>query len=250
LQSYEHHPSLTREEARERLGRSITVPDYAQLVNAMAGERISIATEMVMAHLSIHIRMGHALQKKGRWAVGRHSPRDDIARAKDLCRFIGDQIEMMQYIRGRVGGDRDAILSMQDRPDLGPKASTLSKGTGRSEDAASKCAMEPASNKRARMTNGAQAPCSHSTVATKGRFIPPTPEIEKAGGPSTTEYDRGFSDTSDDERRGLFSVMNSSEYSPVSGVAQEPREVKTEDQAELLCLAQSAQVLTQHQPTT
>jgi hypothetical protein len=45
------------------------VPDYAQLVNAMAGERISIATEMAVAHLSIHIRMGHALQKKERWAV-------------------------------------------------------------------------------------------------------------------------------------------------------------------------------------
>ena len=97
------------------------MPDYAQLVNAMVGERISIATEMVMAHLSIHIRMGHALQKKERWAVGKHSLRDDIARAKDLCGFIGDQIEMMQYIRGRVGDDRDAILSMQDRPDLGPK---------------------------------------------------------------------------------------------------------------------------------
>jgi hypothetical protein len=50
-----------------------------------------------MAHLcSIHIRIGHALQKKERWAVGagRHSPRGDIARAKGLCRFIGDQIEM------------------------------------------------------------------------------------------------------------------------------------------------------------
>ena len=80
LQSYEHHSNRTREEARERLGRSITVPDYAQLVNAMAGERISIATEMVMAHLSIHIRMGHALQKKERLAVGKHSSlRDDIA---------------------------------------------------------------------------------------------------------------------------------------------------------------------------
>jgi hypothetical protein len=45
-------------------------------------------------------------------------------------------------------------------------------------------------------------------------------------------------------------VMESSEYSPVSGVEQEPREVKTEDQAELLRLAQSAQVLTHHQPTT
>jgi hypothetical protein len=65
-------------------------------------------------------------------------------------------------------------------------------------------------------------------VTTKGQFIPLTPEIEKASGPSTTEYDRGHSDTSDDERRGPPSVMDSSEYSPVSGVEQEPREVKAE----------------------
>jgi hypothetical protein len=103
------------------------VPDYAQLVNAMAGERISIATEMAVAHLSIHIRMGHALQKKERWAVsvGKHSIRDDIARAKDLCGFIGDQIEMMQYIRGRVGDDRAhnmLVAGRREMPARGPTA--------------------------------------------------------------------------------------------------------------------------------
>jgi hypothetical protein len=91
--------------------------------------------------------------------------------------------------------------------------------------------------KRARATE-AQAPCSHSTVTTKGRFTtltpPLTPEREKADGPNTSEYDRGFSDTSDDKRRGSFSARDSSEYcSPVSDVEQELREVKTEDQAEL-----------------
>jgi hypothetical protein len=40
--------------------------------------------------------------------------------------------------------------------------------------------------------------------------------------------------------------MESSEYSPVSGVEQERRKIKTED----LRLAQSVQVLTQHQPAT
>jgi hypothetical protein len=68
--------------------------------------------------------------------------------------------------------------------------------------------------------------------------------------PLTPEHDRGFSDTPDDERRGPFSVMDSSEYSPVSDVEQELQEVKTEDQSELLRLAQSAQVLTQRRPTT
>ena len=35
------------------------MPDYAQLVNAVVDERISIAAEMIMAHLSIYIRIGH-----------------------------------------------------------------------------------------------------------------------------------------------------------------------------------------------
>jgi hypothetical protein len=40
--------------------------------------------------------------------------------------------------------------------------------------------------------------------------------------------------------------MENSEYPPVSGVEPEPRGIKTED----LRLAQSVQVLIQHQPTT
>jgi hypothetical protein len=158
---------------------------------------------------------------------------------------------MIQCFRGRIGDDRDAVLAVQYRPNCGRAErppSVLSKGKGRSEDTAGTCDMEPAS-KRARATE-AQAQCSHSTVATKGRFIPLMPEIEEASGPSTTEYDRGHSDTSDDERRGPPSVMDSSEYSPVSDVEQEPREVKTEDQAELLRLVQAAQMLTQRRQTT
>jgi hypothetical protein len=99
------------------------------------------------------------------------------------------------------------------------------------------CHVEPAS-KRARVTN-AQAQCSPGAVTNESGFIPLTPV-----------NDRGHSDTSDDERRGPCGMMDSSEYSPVSDVEQEPREVKTEDQAELLRLAQCAQTPTQHQPTT
>ena len=51
-----------------------------------------------------------------------------------------------------------------------------------------------------------------------------TPETGKADGSSATEYDRGFSDTPEDEG--------------------------TSQSAELLHMARSAQVLTQHQPTT
>ena len=82
---------------------------------------------------------------------------------------------------------------------------------------------------------------------------------------STAEYDRSYSDTPDDGRRGQPNVMGSSEYSPVSdaeqeprevagsseyspvsGVEQEPRKVKTES----LRMAQAVQVLTQHQQAT
>ena len=106
------------------------------------------------------------------------------------------------------------------------------------------CDMEPAS-KRARVTE-AQAQYSHSAVTNEDRFIPLTPEIETAGGPSTTEYDRGYSGTSDDEGRGQSNVMGSSEYSPVSDAEQEPRKFKTED----LRMAQALQVLTHRRQTT
>jgi hypothetical protein len=97
-------------------------------------------------------------------------------------------------------------------------------------------------------------------MTTKSRFIPLTPpltpEIGKADGSSATEYDRGFSDTSDGERRGSgrdpFSVINSSEYSPVSDAELELREVETEGHAELLRAwrAQSDQGLKRRRSTT
>jgi hypothetical protein len=100
-----------------------------------------------------------------------------------------------------------------------------------------------------------------STMTTKGRFIPLTPpltpDIGKADGPSTTEYGRGYSDTSDDERRGpgrdSFSAINSSEYTPVSSVSdaeQELREVRTEGHAELLRLAQSGHQMPKRRRST
>jgi hypothetical protein len=67
-----------------------------------------------------------------------------------------------------------------------------------------------------------------------------------ASGPSTTEYDRGYSDTSDDEGRGQSNVMDSSEYSPVSDAEQEPRNLKTEG----LLLAQYTQGLKRRRSTT
>jgi hypothetical protein len=167
---YDHPSNHTREDTRERLGQITKVPDYAQLVNAMEDERIT--AEMCMAHLSVHIRIGHALQEKERRSVGKQSPRNDIAKAKDvcICRFTEDRIEVMQYLRGRIGDDRDAILAMQCRPypDLTERPpSALSRGKERFEGVAGECAMEPAP-KRTRTTE-TQAQHSPST-ATNGRW--------------------------------------------------------------------------------
>jgi hypothetical protein len=79
------------------------------------------------------------------------------------------------------------ILAVQYRPNFGlaeGPPSALSRGKGRSEDTAGICDMEPAS-KRARVTE-AQAQCSHSTVTNEGRFIPLTPENDRATGVTRT----------------------------------------------------------------
>jgi hypothetical protein len=132
--------------------------------------------------------MSHALQKKGGWAVGNGSLPDDITRANNFFRRMGDQIEMIQYIGGRIGEDRDAILDMNHRPDLLPEdwpPSALSKGKGRALNVASKCGSEPAP-KRAK-TSRVMEQRSQSTVIDKEPFSP------------VMESDRGFSDTPEDE---------------------------------------------------
>jgi hypothetical protein len=143
----------------------------------------------------------------------------------------------MQYIRGRIGDDRDAILAVQFRPHPGlaeRPSPALSRGKGRSEDAASECAMDPAS-KRTRVTD-AQAECSSSTVTSEdGQQV----------------SDRGHSDTGSSEYSPVSDagqksreITGSSEYSPVSDAEQEPREVKTEAHAEVLHMARFVQALT------
>jgi hypothetical protein len=101
-QPHDHHSNSAREKARKDLWWDIAIHDYTGLVDAMVGERISIAAEMIMVHLSINVRMCHASQKKGRWAVGKQSLPDDITRARGFSRGMEDQIEMIQCIRGRI----------------------------------------------------------------------------------------------------------------------------------------------------
>ena len=65
-----------------------------------------------MAHLSTCIFVGHARQKTERCSVGRDSQQADKEQADDNVRRLGDQIRMIQYVRGRIGEDRGTILDI------------------------------------------------------------------------------------------------------------------------------------------
>ena len=46
-----HPDNQAREDASRELERDITIPDYTELVEAVVGQRVSIAAETIMAHL-------------------------------------------------------------------------------------------------------------------------------------------------------------------------------------------------------
>jgi hypothetical protein len=155
--------------------------------------------------------------------VGRYSPQVDRERAGDYVRGVRDQIEMVQYIRGRIGEDRGTVLVMGRIADYHtrrwiPSALSKGKGKGQSEHAARMCVLEPAL-KRAR----------------KSKTTPqrsPSTVIDKRSSSPLTGSDRGHSDTSEDEGAGPSNAAESSEYSPVSGNDQESPEVETEQKSQ------------------
>ena len=108
----DHHDDKAREEARKELELDITTPDYTEIVEATMGHRMSIATETIMAHLSTSIFLSHARLKAEQCSVGKDSPPADREHAGDYVRRVRDQIEMVQYIRGRIGEDRGTVLDM------------------------------------------------------------------------------------------------------------------------------------------
>jgi hypothetical protein len=101
-----------REEAREELEKDITIPDYTELVEATVGQRMIIAAETIMAHLSTCIFLSHARLKAEQCLVGGSSPSWLVKDVDDYVRGVKDQIEMIQYIRGRIGEDRSTIFDM------------------------------------------------------------------------------------------------------------------------------------------
>jgi hypothetical protein len=106
---------------------------------------------------------------------------------------------MIQYIRSRIGEDRDAVLDMGRQPDDHRrewKPPGLSEGKSRAPDDVSRYTAEPAP-KRARMTE-ARAQWSNSTATSESHFIPLTPYGKGASESGATKCDRGFSDTPED----------------------------------------------------
>ena len=64
--------------------RVCNLPDYEELVGTMAGERISIAADMVMTHLYMCIRMCHRIAGTPRSSFPPPSPKL-LLRGGELC---------------------------------------------------------------------------------------------------------------------------------------------------------------------
>jgi hypothetical protein len=78
---HDHLSNRAREEeAREEMGRVCTLPDYEELVGTMTGERISIAADMAMAHLSIWLHL-HVLRRAEEEIPGGREPVPTVRRA-------------------------------------------------------------------------------------------------------------------------------------------------------------------------
>jgi hypothetical protein len=107
-----HPDNQAREDASRELERDITIPDYTELVEAVVGQRMSVAAETIMAHLSTCIVLSHARLKAEQRSVGESPLPEEIRKAGDYVNRVRDQIEMLQYVRGRIGEDRDTVLDI------------------------------------------------------------------------------------------------------------------------------------------
>jgi hypothetical protein len=112
-----HPDNAAREKAWRNLEQDLAIPDYASIVGATVGHHMSTAAGIIMAHLTTCIFVGHANRRTEQDSVGQNSPLADKVRADDNVRRLDDQIKMIQYVRGRIGEDRDTILDMGRIPD-------------------------------------------------------------------------------------------------------------------------------------
>jgi hypothetical protein len=96
---------LPPEAAREELKRDIAIPCYTEIVEATVTQRMSIATEATMSHLSNSVFMSHAELKAEQRSVGRYSPPEMKERADNQIRRLGDQIERDDAVHPRPHWD-------------------------------------------------------------------------------------------------------------------------------------------------
>ena len=130
-----HPDNRAREDARWELEQDITIPDYTELVEATVGQRMSIAAETIMAHLSTCIVLSHARLKAEQRPVGESSLPKEIRKAGDYVNRVRDQIEMLQYVRGRIGEDRSTVLDVGRIPGHGAGVSAPVSGQKRMPNA-------------------------------------------------------------------------------------------------------------------
>jgi hypothetical protein len=192
---------------------------------------------MIMAHLSTCIFVGHARQKTERCSVGRNSQQADKDQADDNVRRLDDQIRMIQYVRGRIGEDRDTILDMGRIPDYDtrfPMPSTPLQA---------RASKRPSEG----MPGSWQVPDGSTTAA--GAFLPIASAMSN-GDRRSPEYSPV---TDDDERPEVkrlkqhengITMTNSESFTPMTPPPEEKVEVKVEVKAENLFLANAAASLT------
>jgi len=186
---------------------------------------MSIATEAIISHLSNSILMSHAKLKAEQRSVGRYSPPEMQERVANKIRRLGDQIEMAQYIRGRIGMDRSMVLDMGRIPDYRARRwppSALSRGQGNDQDSP-----------------------PYSEASGDDEPVERAPKRPRTQSSSTVIGSESFSP-----------VTGSDQFSPVtedeSDVQANGRhvEIKTEAQADDLLMAKVTSKLTRRQETT
>jgi hypothetical protein len=189
---------------------------------------MSIATEAIMSHLSNSILISHhAKLKAEQRPVGRYSPPDMQECAANQIRGLGDQIEMAQYIRGRIGMDRSAVLDMGRMPGYHAgrwPPSTLSQGQRNDQDSPP---YSPVSG------DDDDEPVERAPKRSRKQSSSTVIDIESFSPMTGSDQDSPVSgDESGIQAKGLH------------------EEVKTEAQAEDLLMAKVTQELTRRQETT
>jgi hypothetical protein len=207
------HPSnAAREKAWRNLEQDLVIPNYASIVGATVSHHMSTAAGIIMAHLTTCIFVGHARRKTERGSVGQNSPLADKDRADDNVRRLDDQIRMIQYVRGRIGEDRDTILDMGRIPDYAARF-PLPSTPLQAEDTSERW----------------QVP--YGSITAGGVFKPIVPIVSEGNDPGKQASKRSpeySPNTDDDGRPGLkrskqcknvTTVINSESVTPPPGVS-------------------------------